>query len=160
MLKNLETLISNLSAFDFMKEQEAIIVANQDKLADLQAIQLFTGIDSKGEPIKLKDNAPWGFGYRPYTIIRKGQKGQVDDRVTWRDTGALYRSLTARITNGQFTIVSKGGSKGESEKYQEMIERSGEEVIGLTESSRIEFAEDVLLPEFKSVLAKKTGLKF
>jgi len=159
MLKGLETLINNLSAFDFMKEQEAIIVSNQDKIADLQAIQLFTGIDSQGEQIMLKDNAPWGFGYRPYTMIRKEQKGQVYDRVTWRDTGALYRSLVTKISNGQFTVVSKGGSNDEEEKYQTMLERSGEEVLGLTESSRKEFAEDVLLPDFKEVLLKKTGLK-
>lgn len=158
-MKQLETLISKLSAFDFMKEQEAIIVANESKIADLQAMQLFMGIDSEGNPIKLKDNSPWGFGYRPYTIIRKQQKGQVSDRVTWRDTGALYSSLYTKISNGQFRVVSKGGSRGEAEKYQDMIERSGEEVIGLTESSRKEFAEDVLLPEFREVLLKMTGLR-
>lgn len=159
MLTNLQNLITNLSAFDFMKEQEDIIIANSEKIADLQATQLFTGIDSNGEQIKLKDNAPWGFGYRPYTLIRKEQKGQVDDRVTWRDTGDLYRSLYTSIKNGQYVILSKGGANDEQLKYDSMIERSGEEVLGLTESSRMEFAEDVLLPDFKEVLLKKTGLK-
>jgi len=138
-----------------MKEQENIVVSNGEKIADLQAIQLFSGIDSQGEQIQLKDNGPWAYGYRPYTMVRKAQKGQPYDRVTWRDTGALYRSLYTAFSSGQFRVMSRS----EQGKYDEMIDRSGDEVIGLTESSRLEFAEDVLLPAFKEVLLKKTGLK-
>lgn len=158
-LNNLLKLINDLTAFDFMKEQETIIINNSERIADLQATQLFTGIDRNGKKTELKDNAPWNFGYRDTTKAIKIEEGQVIDRVTWRNTGALYNSLQATISNGKFTIISKGGPNDEKGKYETMIRRSGENMIGLTESSRFEFAEDVLLPDFKDVLESKTGLK-
>lgn len=149
MLQNLQQTIQKITEFDFMAEQETIIADNPEAIADLQAQQLFSGIDSEGASIQLD-----GDGYAESTIKHKIKMGQVTDRVTWRDTGDLYKSLTAKISGGQFTVVSNG----EENKYNSMIERSGEQVIGLYYDYRLEFAENVLMPNFKNVLLNKTGL--
>lgn len=144
-LDHLRDTIKNLEAFDFHQELVNIIEDNKDKLADFQAMQLYSGKNSTGQDI----NPP----YSPYTVAEKKKKGQVTDRVTFKDTGELYQSLYGQVQNDQYDILSQ------NYKYAKMIQRSGQRTVGLNEDSRNEFARDITFPAIQKVFLEKTGLR-
>lgn len=150
------TFIDKFQAFDFGAEQETIIEANKESLADLQAEQLAKGKDRNDEPILLKDNPDYEFGYTPFTKDLKEKYGKglgaVTDHVTFYQSGNLYRELFATVNKEEFTIESKVPYFGE------LIQRTGDEAMGLAEESKERFAENILLPKFNDVLTEKTGL--
>jgi hypothetical protein len=147
MVQALKDTIDKLKAFNYKSEVENIVLTNKDKLADLEAQQLYTGRDGDNKPILLN-----GRGYSPFTIQEKRKKGQVIDRVTWRDTGELYKTIFAQVAAGQFTLTSA------SFKWDKLIKRSGKKATELNEDSRNEFARNVAIPQFKEVFEQKTGL--
>ncbi len=147
-LDNLQNDINNLTAFDWGEELTRIVETNTDALVQLQEEQLYEGIDSNGSPITLEGN-----GYAKSTFEIKTRKGQPTDRVTWRDTGELYASLHAIVEDGTFTFESDS----EQEKYDTMIKRSGEDVIGLNEDKRLQFGNNVTLPAITQIFKDKTG---
>ncbi len=149
-LDSLRTDIARLSAFDWGGELKTIVESNVEEIANLQSNQLYAGIDSKGAEITLEGN-----GYSYVTMQIKKEKGQPIDRVTWNDTGDLHASLEAIVKGDTFTI----DSKSEQEKFSSMIERSGEDVIGLNNYQKQVFADDVTLPSIKQSFKDKTGFE-
>jgi hypothetical protein len=141
MLDNLKKKREALVKFSFEDELLHIVEVNKDRIADLQATQLFSGVNAKGEPINP--------GYSPFTIQEKIKKGQPYDRVTYKDSGALYASLFTLITGKKFSI------KSESFKFQKMVNRSGINVVGLNYQSRMEFIDSFTRPGIKRAYQDK-----
>lgn len=140
----LDTLINNLSAFDFQQEQEHIITDNKERLADLQAQQFAMGKDSKGQPIELIDNPQYGYGYRPYTIFKKQTEGvglgKITSFVSLYGKGTLYKELNVTIANNTFEIASK------VPYWSTLMARTQEDTNKLSADSRRFFAEGYVLP--------------
>src|SRR5438105_15278256 len=102
MLTHLQNKINALQSFSFQDELVKIVTDHKDKLADLQAAQLAQGINSKGEEINPQ--------YAPFTIEQKKKKtglAGVYSRVTYFDTGDLYKSLQAQVSGTKFSIRSE-----------------------------------------------------
>jgi hypothetical protein len=144
MLNHLENKIKALRSFSFEKEAKAIIETNKDKLADLQAQQLYRGVDINEQPLTLD-----GQGYSPFTVQEKIRKGQPYDRITWRDTGAMYASLRAQVRGDKFSIISN------SFKFDKMKKRSGAKAVGLGLDSRRDFVMQVTRPGILDVYRRK-----
>lgn len=149
---NLDALINNLETFDFEKEQTAIITANKDTLADLQAQQFAMGKDAKGQPIELIDNPEYGYGYRPYTIFKKQSDGvglgKITDRVTMFQSGRLYKEMTVNISvaNSTYEIASK------VPYWSALSKRVQTDALKLNEDNRRQFAEGIVLPNIEQRL--------
>lgn len=143
MVNRLEAKIKALEAFSFEREVIDIVQTNKDKLADLQATQLFSGKRSDGSDINPQ--------YAPFTIEQKKKKGQPYDRVTFRDTGELYRSFFADVNNKTFSI------KSDNFKFDKMIKRSGVKTVGLNIDSRRTFVDEITHPEIIRRYEEKVG---
>ena len=148
-LQNLKKLSRSLSRFDWGNELVKIVKNNQDAIITLQEEQMYEGKDKNGDQIALE-----GRGYSKYTFEIKTAKGQPTDRVTWYDTGALYAALKATVKDGNYTF----SAPGEEEKFKTMIERSGEDVLGLDDERRLQFATKITLPAIDQVFREKTTL--
>lgn len=145
-LDNLRNDIINFQSFDWAFELENIVETNKDALVQLQEDQWWEGKDSEGQPIALE-----GRGYSKRTFEIKTAKGQPTDRVTLRDTNALYSSLQATVNDGEFAL------KGNTEYEAELIERTGEQVYGLDQEKREQFANSITLPAIRTIFHEKTG---
>ena len=145
-LDNLRDTIGKLQQFDWEAELDNIVETNTDALAQLQEDQMYEGLDNAGQPITLD-----GKGYSMKTFKLKIAKGQPTDRVTLRDTGDLYSSLKATVSDGTFTI------KGDTPYEAELIERTGAQVYGLNKEKREQFAQNITLPAIKQIFIEKTG---
>jgi hypothetical protein len=144
MLTHLKNKIQALQSFSFQNELVTIIETNKDKLADLQAQQLYRGVDINEQPLTLD-----GGGYAPFTIQEKIKKGQPYDRITWRDSGAFYLSLKAQISGSKYSI------KSDSFKFDKLKKRSGAKAIGLGLESRRDFALEITRPNILKVYKEK-----
>lgn len=153
MLENLRKDISNLEQFNWDDTLQKIVEDNRDHLADFQAKQMAKGVDGKGEPTTLD-----GSGYTPYTMDLKQKYGKglgsVVDRVTGYNTGELYRTLEAAISNGQFTLSSP------VEYFGALVGRTGAQWVELNEETRLDFAENITLPQTRKRYKEKTGFIF
>lgn len=152
-LTDLESLITNLEAFDFAKEQHDIVEANKDVLADLQAEQLARGRDRNDAPLILDGVA----AYSPFTVRYKKEFGRglgaVTDRVTFFMHGTLYKELFATIRPKTFIMESRVPYFGK------LLERAGENAVGLAPDERLKFAETYVIPGIDAALFSKTGLR-
>jgi hypothetical protein len=144
MLTHLQNKIKALQSFSFSKELVKIVTDNKGKLADLQASQLAQGINSQGKQIYPQ--------YAAFTISEKKKKtglAGVYDRVTFFNTGELYKSLAAQIQGSKFRITSP------SFKFDKMVQRSGVGVVGLNVDSRRDFIQEITRPEILEVYRQK-----
>jgi hypothetical protein len=145
MLTNLKNKIQALERFNFKDELVSIVRDNKEKIADLQASQLAKGVNSKGLTIFPQ--------YAPFTINFKKKYGvglgAVVDRVTYFQTGDLYKRLYAAVDAKNYTI------KADSFKFDKMIERSGKDVVGLNKDSRRDFVNEITRPQILEVYKRK-----
>lgn len=119
-----------------------IIESNDTVIRYMNAYdQLFEkGIDRLGEEI---------WRYRPYTgntIAIKILKNQPVDRVTLKDTGAFYESLRVKVYSDSFEIYSV------DVKASDIIEKYGDEILGLTNENLNILTWDYIHPEIINYL--------
>ncbi|SNC62276.1 hypothetical protein SAMN06265337_0638 [Hymenobacter gelipurpurascens] len=112
---------------------EQVVRDNTAFLEDANTEQLSQGKDSTG-----KDITP---EYADLTRTLKEIKGQPTDRVTLRDKGDFYTSIVANLGGKQFEMVAT------DPKSDELQEKYGEEILGLTEDTLEEFRQDYVKPE-------------
>lgn len=147
MLNHLKKKIEALERFSFQNELVTILDANKERIADLQASQLAKGINSKGAPIYPQ--------YSPFTVQYKKMfgvgLGAVTDRVTFFQTGELYRKLYAAVNAKNYTI------KADTFKFDKMIKRSGADTVGLNVESRRDFVNEITRPQILEVYKKKVS---
>jgi hypothetical protein len=150
---DLDALINNLEAFNFEAEQQTIVHENLDELSNLQKQQFAQGTDGKGEPIILKDNGKYGYGYRPFTIEQKKLYGiglgAVTDHITLYGQGNLYDELSTKMDNNTFSTYSP------VPYWSTLVNRLNKEATELSEQSRLSFAERIVLPAIDAALKEK-----
>jgi len=92
--------------------------------------------------------------YRPYAALTKQLKaaqGLSPERVTLRDTGEFHSSIFIEVMpNGIFVDA-------DDEKTRELLEKYGEDVLGLTETQITELAEAVIFATFVEMLRTELG---
>ena len=96
------------------------------------------GINRLG--VNIMDYAP----YSPLTIEIKKEKGQPYNRVTLRDEGDFERSFYVEADTQQFTI------KAADWKTEDLIQRYGRQILGLTEENKIILIWEYIYPELKA----------
>ncbi|MGL5979755.1 MAG: hypothetical protein ACRCZY_02540 [Phocaeicola sp.] len=138
-MEKLDKLIERLKGFesgiieaiaDVVKQYEHTIVEMniQDQLYD-------KGINKDG--VKLSDANP----YKPMTVRIKIEKNQPVDRVTLRDEGDFHNSFYLEYTEDGFEI------KASDYKSDDLANKYGKEIFGLTDESFKEFNETYVQPE-------------
>ena len=152
-LTGLQQLANALEAFNTNAVIEKIIHDNSEALVDLLKQQLASGTDSNKQAIAYEGNNL----YKPYTIRYKQKYGAglgaVTDHFTLYMSGNLYNQLFASVQGGTYSIESK------VPYFDDVIMKTGDSVTGLSEESRKQFYETILLPAFRAEWEKQTGIK-
>ena len=106
---------------------QSIILENEYVITDMNSEdQLYEqGVNRLG--VNIMDYAP----YSPLTIEIKKEKGQPYNRVTLRDEGDFEQSFYVEADRQQFTI------KAADWKTEDLIQRYGRQILGLTEENKI-----------------------
>lgn len=119
---------------------QSIILENEYVITDMNSEdQLYEqGINRLG--VNIMDYAP----YSPLTIEIKKEKGQPYNRVTLRDEGDFEHSFYVEADTQQFTI------KAEDWKTEDLIQRYGRQILGLTEENKIILIWAYIYPELKA----------
>lgn len=119
---------------------QSIILGNEYVITDMNSEdQLYEqGINRLG--VNIMDYAP----YSPLTIEIKKEKGQPYNRVTLRDEGAFEQSFYVEADTQQFTI------KAADWKTEDLIQRYGRQILGLTEENKIILIWEYIYPELKA----------
>jgi hypothetical protein len=147
---DLDRLINNLSSIDFEAEQQSIVHENLDELSELQKKQFGEGIDGKSQPILLKDNAKYNYGYRPFTIQQKKLfgvgLGAVTDHITFYSSGSLYDNIYTQMNGNTFQIASH------VPYWSVLMGRTQEQSNVLNEDNRRYFGETIVIPAIEKRL--------
>lgn len=119
---------------------QSIILENEYIITDMNSeYQLYEqGINRLG--VNIMDYAP----YSPLTIEIKKEKGQPYNRVTLRDEGDFELSFYVEADTQQFTI------KAADWKTEDLIQRYGRQILGLTEENKIILIWEYIYPELKA----------
>lgn len=119
---------------------QSIILENEYVITDMNSEdQLYEqGINRLG--VNIMDYAP----YSPLTIEIKKEKGQPYNRVTLRDEGDFEQSFYVEADRQQFTI------KAADWKTEDLIQRYGRQILGLTEENKIILIWEYIYPELKA----------
>lgn len=119
---------------------QSIILENEYIITDMNSEdQLYEqGINRLG--VNIMDYAP----YSPLTIEIKKEKGQPYNRVTLRDEGDFEHSFYVEADTQQFTI------KAADWKTEDLIQRYGRQILGLTEENKIILIWEYIYPELKA----------
>lgn len=96
------------------------------------------GIDSTGEVI--------GY-YSQLTEILSGGKKKFGDHYTLNDTGAFYRGMFVVVLNDGLVIDSDGANKIGKKKDENLFEKYGENIVGLTDENMAKLIE-ALKPKY------------
>ena len=141
LLSAVETVERNLNDGLYVRKA---LEENQNRIVDLNIEQLYEyGMNSLG--IRIDTYQP----YSPYTIQVKQQKGQPYDRVTLRDTGDFHKSFEVTFEPRGFYITAT------DYKTQELVDRYGVEIFGLTEENREKLVVEYVIPIVTKELKKE-----
>ena len=124
---------------------QKIIQENEAAIIDMNAQeQLFeSGENSLG--VSIASYAP----YSPITIEIKKMKGQPTNRVTLRDEGDFESSFYLVISDKQFEI------KASDWKTEELVEKYGSSILGLTKENIASLTWDYIYPELLETFKKE-----
>ena len=124
---------------------QKIIQEHEAEIIDMNAQeQLFeSGENSLG--VSIASYAP----YSPITIEIKRLKGQPTNRVTLRDEGDFESSFYLVISDKQFEI------KASDWKTEELVEKYGSSILGLTKENIASLTWDYIYPELMDTLKKE-----
>lgn len=110
-----------------------VIEDNAIIIEDYNRTQLYDGMDVEGKNIEPE--------YTPTTKRIKRSKGQPTERVTYNDTGDLYKGIELQRNGNIFILVST------DEKTPKIIARSpGNKLIGIPSDKIEEFYDTILIP--------------
>lgn len=132
LLSAAETVERNLNEGFYTRKA---LEQNQQKIVEANVEQLYKyGINSLG--IRIDTYQP----YTPYTVRVKQERGQPYDRVTLRDTGDFQKSFEVVFEPVGFYITAT------DYKTQDLIDKYGAKIFGLTRENRQEIAVKYVLP--------------
>lgn len=109
-----------------------VIEEHEKEIVDMIRSQLWSGFNGYEENIIPP--------YADRTIKRKISKGQPTDRVTLKDTGAFYQSLSIEFDNDGFRVVS------DDKKAVHLLSRYGEDVLRLANKNLKELLTQYIRP--------------
>lgn len=134
-VKSIPEFIREGMASSFRNHEPIIVKYQQSQLYD-------KGEDSKGSMIRP--------AYTPFTVRMKRKKGQPTDRVTWKDTGKLYKSIEVIVRGDEAEI-----NVFNVPYYKKLVEKYGSEVIGIQEELLKDFVNNYVVPDLKKVIDDK-----
>lgn len=119
-----------------------ILNDNAPYIEDLiSEFQLWLGIDGDGNPVEPN--------YTPYTISVKTLMGQPTARVTLKDTGDFYVSITIRIMGDGFYFEAT------DDKAAKLVKKYGKEILKLTPENLSSVIWDYIYADLMSMLQFK-----
>lgn len=140
-LNNLYNRIVALQEFDVQKETIDIINENGEYMVNLLKEQLAAGKDMDGNNVTV-------FGrpeYSARTVFEKKEYGiglgEVTDRITNYMTGEFYNSIYVAAIGSSFIFDSA------ISYFPEIIEQSGDRIMGLNARNLRKFSEEILKPQ-------------
>lgn len=140
LLSTVNTVERNLSSGGYTRKA---LEQNKEKIVELNVEQLYDyGINSLG--IQIDTYAP----YSPYTVSIKKKKGQPYDRVTLRDTGDFHKSFEVVFDPSYFYITAT------DYKTEDLVEKYGGNIFGLTAENKREITEKYVVPEVTKSLRR------
>jgi len=138
--KKVKTIHIEKTVLEIVKKESNFVTdLNTDDQLGLQ------GIDSLGKSLGT---------YRPFTIEKKqGQSGfaGVTDHVTLFDVGDFHKSFFVKSNSFPIVIDAKDS------KRDELADKYGEDIFGLTERSKTEL-NDVVIPQLQNLIKNKLGI--
>lgn len=121
-----------------------VVRANHYVLEDANAAQLDAGLDADNRAIQPE--------YAELTIEIKTAEGQPTDRVTLRDRGDFYAGIVAQVRGEAIAL------EGTDPKTQQLQEKYGNRILGLSDAAVDEFREDYVRPELQAKTRETLGL--
>jgi hypothetical protein len=151
----LTELINRVQTLNSRTEQiaEEAITETSEAYLSLNATQLSQGLDKEGNAITLD-----GAGYSPYTKDLKEKYGQgigaITDHVTLYQTGVMYQSETLGVSNRFINLHFN------TPYSDEVIARTGDQVLGLNADSRNEYISGFFLPALRPKVVDIMKIEF
>lgn len=146
-MSTIQALLDAVRQINLRDEVPKIIEESKEKIEAFNQMQLYSGLDSKGNKIRSYRNK--SYAYKKSTINPKPGLGTPDLKLT----GKFYRGMKVIVTSSTFEVDSVDG------KTSDLIEKYGEGIFGLTEESKTEYAQNTLFEGIKNYITSKTGLK-
>lgn len=145
-MSTLNQTVKKLKSFDVEKGLLIILKKESNFITDLNTDQLGQdGIDSLGKSLG---------EYRPFTIDKKRNKSGlsgITSHVTLFDEGDFHRSFFVDASSFPVEIDAR------DPKRDELGDKYGEDIIGLTDESQSELNE-VILPDVQELYRKGLGI--
>jgi hypothetical protein len=134
----IDSLISFLKSLDIYDELQFFFETTEIEslVKELQQKQLNEGKRSNNTEITPE--------YTPFTKVLKRAKGQPTDRVTLKDRGDFWKSITTSPTDRFVEIYAT------DKKTNDLLAKYGDEVLGLNENNIT-----ILQDKFKDYLISK-----
>lgn len=120
-MKLLSSAVAWIEAFDTQLKRDIINFVQDDQLRK-------QGIDADGDVI----------GYYSYFTSQLNPKKKFNTHYTLEDTGKFFKSMYIVVLNDSF-VIEADGNKGDDN----LFEKYGEEIIGLTDENIEKVAEKI-----------------
>ena len=117
-----------------------VMIESQDKMADLNAEQINSGIKADGSVMP------------DYSFRSVFQYGKPPGPIKLRDTGAWQQGLYARVEGDKVVFASSDS------KNDKLIDKYGVQIVGLSEKFKIEVIRESIRPGIKEKMFVATGL--
>lgn len=136
------TVLRRVEAVDTDKICVESVQESKEVLADLNAEQINSGIRSDGTLMP------------DYSFRSVFQYGKQPGPIRLRETGAWQAGLYVKVEGNKVVFGSSDS------KDQQLVDRYGPEIEGLSEKFKAEAMREKVRPVFKSKIEAATGLKF
>ena len=139
----IQDLINKIEKFEKSTDQIIIDILKTDpvKIKALNTNQMSKGTRADGQQILPP--------YTAYTKRLKRAKGQPISKVTLRDTGDFYGSVSVEFRSNEFELIA------DDPKTQKLQRKYGQQILGLTNNSLKILIDDTkpkLIDEAKKIL--------
>jgi len=131
MSQTLFQLNARVQAFDVEGEMEVLLRKAEPKIIEANQAQMYAGFRADGTSIEPE--------YTPFTIKKKKDKGHPSDRVTLKDTAAMYNAMKLDDSD-PYKVIST------DIKFKSLMNKYGEETMGLDQSDMGKITDEDLTP--------------
>lgn len=119
---------------------EEVLIESTGQMADLNAEQINQGVKADGSQMP------------DYSFRSVFQYGKPPGPIKLRDTGAWQQGLYARVAGDKIEFSSSDG------KNDKLIDRYGNQIVGLSEKFKAEVIRESIRPGVKQKIFDATGL--
>lgn len=133
-------MLRKFEALDTDQVIVEVLTDSQEKMADLNAEQINTGLKADGSTMP------------DYSFRSVFQYGKPPGPIRLRDTGAWQQGLYARVEGEKIVFASSDG------KNDKLIDTYGVQIVGLSEKFKVEVIRENIIPGLKEKIYTATGL--